>query len=548
MQSAVKKSTALVATAAVVGFSSLFALASPANAAPAGCSQGATLLANNVCELRLTTVGTSYFTPSAEMSQLEVLLVAGGGDGSADQGYGGGGGGGGGQVKVVGFGSDPTTQLELVVGGANIPSRASQGATVVQALPGVGGTSNFNGGTGSSGGMSGSGFGGSMHSGGGAGASPANIYDGGAPVIVSSIAPTGSLFSDDPSCYGEGGAFGIFGGTYGTATCGGGVVAAGPTGVTAVAPTPNSGGGGAGGSSAGVELRGGASGLVVLRWVPVEVTVSFGSNGHGASVASQTFARGGTVTKPTDPTAAGFAFNGWFADAALTIPVDFLAPVTASTTYHASWSAVAPVTVTVTFAGNGHGGIVTPQTIAVGGKVVKPADPTAAGFIFKGWFSNAALTTPVDFSAPVTASTTYYASWSAVAPVTVTITFSNGHGGTVTQTLTPGETVTPPADPTADGFIFNGWYTDAALTTRVDFSVPVTATATFYASWSAVTPTPTPTPTPSPTATAAPAAVDPELARTGASLDPATVPVGLAALGLGLGLIVLGRRRAHKAN
>jgi hypothetical protein len=38
------------------------------------------------------------------------------------------------------------------------------------------------------------------------------------------------------------------------------------------------------------------------------------------------------------------------------------------------------------------------------------------------------------------------------------------------------------------------------------------------------------------------------LASTGAGLDPAAVPVGLAALGLGLGLALFGRRRARKVN
>ena len=475
MQLAVKKSTALVATAAVIGFSSLFASAAPANATPVGCSHGATPLANNVCELRLTEVGATTFTPSVEMSQLEVLLVGGGGNGSADQGYGGGGGGGGGQVKVVGFGGDTSTPINLVVGDSGQPSSATQGVTVAQALPGTAGSSNAGSGTGTSGGTSGSGFVGTTNSGGGAGAIPTDVYNGGAPATVASVAPVGSRFSDDSSCYGEGGGFGVFGGTYGTATCGGGVAVAGPTSVAAVLPTPNSGGGGAGGSNSAVALRAGASGIVVLRWVSMEVTVTFAGKGHGASVAPQTFARGGIATKPADLTADGFVFNGWFSDEALTTPADFSAAVTASTTFFASWTAVPPVTmVTVTFS-DGHGGVTT-QTIPAGGKAAKPADPTAAGFTFNGWFTDAALTVPADFSAPFSASTTLYASWSAVA-----------------------------------------------------------------------TPTAAPTPVPAPVSPAA-SPVAPALASTGATIDPAAVPVGVAALGLGLGLLALGKRRSRKTN
>jgi hypothetical protein len=54
MQRAVKKTTAFVATAAVIGSSSLF-MATPANAVPDSRTDGAILLAGNTCELKLTT-------------------------------------------------------------------------------------------------------------------------------------------------------------------------------------------------------------------------------------------------------------------------------------------------------------------------------------------------------------------------------------------------------------------------------------------------------------------------------------------------------------
>jgi uncharacterized repeat protein (TIGR02543 family) len=289
------------------------------------------------------------------------------------------------------------------------------------------------------------------------------------------------------------------------------------------------------------------------------VTVAFDGNGHGAAVAPQSFVSGGTVSKPSNPSAAGFVFNGWFSDAALTTPVDFAAAVTASTTYFASWSAVVPAveTVTVSFNTGGHGGGIAPQSFDKGDQAVKPANPTADGFVFDGWFTDAALTKSADFSAPVTASTTFYAKWSAVAAETVTITFNiGGHGSGITpQSFVVGGTVAQPADPTADGFIFNGWFTDAALTKRADFSAPITEATTFYASWSAVaTPTPTPTPSPTPIPTTKPSVApvppkaDAPLAKTGATLDPSAASLALAALGLGAGLLALRARRVRKAD
>jgi uncharacterized repeat protein (TIGR02543 family) len=364
MRTAVTKTT-LVATAAAIGFSSLFLGAGSASAAP-GCSQGATLLADNVCELRLTTVGDSTFTPTSSMSKLEVLLVAGGGDGSeGSQGYGGGGGGG--EVKVVGFGDDTPTSLDLFVGTANQSSSVTAGTTTTTALPGGGAYTDANGPRGGYSGNGNAGWGSvpGGSAGGGAGASPIDANTGGAGVTAAAVAPTGSLFSNDPECFGGGGAVGIHSGTFGTASCGGGYMVDGDTAATIVAPTPNSGGGGAGGTAArGADQtpRVGASGIVVLRWVePQEITVTFERNGHGPIIAPQTFLAGGTATQPAAPTEAGFVFNGWFTDAALTSAANFAAPITTSTTFYASWTAAAtPATTT------GAAKPVTPKLAATG--------------------------------------------------------------------------------------------------------------------------------------------------------------------------------------
>jgi uncharacterized repeat protein (TIGR02543 family) len=345
MRSAAKKTT-MLATAAAIGFSSLFLTAGPATAAPTGCSQGATLLTDNVCELRLTTVGESTFTPTAEMSQLEVLLVAGGGQGTdAANGYGGGGGGG--EVKVVGFGESTPPSLDLFVGGSSSASTVTNQGTTTAALPGQVGSFNSEGGNGGASGNGNAGWtyvpGGSA--GGGAGASPVDANTGGAGVVVGDIAPDGSLFSDDLDCFGGGGAIGIHSGTFGIASCGGGYMVDGETSATIIAPVANSGGGGAGGTTvlgSDQTARAGASGLVVLRWVePQEITVTFDNNGHGAAIAPQTFLQGGTATEPATPQEAGFVFNGWFSDAGLKTAADFTTPLTASTTFYASWSAAA---------------------------------------------------------------------------------------------------------------------------------------------------------------------------------------------------------------
>ncbi|MDO4808606.1 MAG: BspA family leucine-rich repeat surface protein [Eubacteriales bacterium] len=75
----------------------------------------------------------------------------------------------------------------------------------------------------------------------------------------------------------------------------------------------------------------------------------------------------------------------------------------------------------------------------------------------------------------------------APAPETYTVTFDlNGATGTAptTQKIKDGEKVTKPADPTADGYTFGGWYKEATCTNAWDFANDtVTANTTLYAKW-----------------------------------------------------------------
>lgn len=65
-----------------------------------------------------------------------------------------------------------------------------------------------------------------------------------------------------------------------------------------------------------------------------------------------------------------------------------------------------------------------------------------------------------------------------------TVTFDSQEGSEVgSQTVTHGETVQKPDDPTKDGLVFGGWYTDADCTAEFDFSTAVTGNMILYAKW-----------------------------------------------------------------
>lgn len=76
-----------------------------------------------------------------------------------------------------------------------------------------------------------------------------------------------------------------------------------------------------------------------------EYTVTFNMNGHGTNTTAKT--SGGKVTKPTDPTATGYTFGGWYKDAACTTEFSFSTAVSADTTLYAKWTEVVMETISV---------------------------------------------------------------------------------------------------------------------------------------------------------------------------------------------------------
>ncbi|MBR3235987.1 MAG: InlB B-repeat-containing protein [Atopobiaceae bacterium] len=67
---------------------------------------------------------------------------------------------------------------------------------------------------------------------------------------------------------------------------------------------------------------------------------------------------------------------------------------------------------------------------------------------------------------------------------TYTVTFDSRGGSEVaSQQVREGEPAVRPADPTLDGYAFEGWFVDEALTQAYDFSTPVTASLTLHAAW-----------------------------------------------------------------
>lgn len=218
---------------------------------------------------------------------------------------------------------------------------------------------------------------------------------------------------------------------------------------------------------------------------PNTYTVRF-DTGEGSKVDPQTIIEGKTVIRPADPSMDGYDFQGWLLDGK---DYDWNTPITGDMTLTASWKKheePKPVTHTVSFYTDG-GNTVAQQTVNDGETVTVPDTPTKNGYTFSGWTLNGE---PYDFNLPVTADITLKATWvenQKPQPKRHTVTFDTTGGSEIgQQTVDEGEKAIQPANPTREGYDFQGWLLNGQA---YDWSTPITGDITLTASWTEKAPT-----------------------------------------------------------
>ena len=218
------------------------------------------------------------------------------------------------------------------------------------------------------------------------------------------------------------------------------------------------------------------------KWTPRMAEVRFDSTG-GSVVATQTIAYGEKLPEPTAPVREGHNFAGWYKESALVNPWNFAGDiVTGNLRLYARWIAITVQTVEVQFDSTG-GNTLTAKVVVPGEKIVEPVVPVREGYVFGGWYKEAALTTTWNFTTDtVTENTTLYARWTQK---TFDVLFDAAGGSAVaSQTVVYDGKATEPAVPVREGYAFGCWYKEAALTTVWNFTTDtVTADTTLYASW-----------------------------------------------------------------
>ena len=221
-----------------------------------------------------------------------------------------------------------------------------------------------------------------------------------------------------------------------------------------------------------------------------EIDVLYAANG-GQFATGETFQQGltdsdGMMRQPAEPTRDGYTFAGWYWVSDLSgltdeqkdlNKVDFPQSVAGKehVTVFAQWTKNQEQNDhAVMYVANG-GQFATGETFQQGvtdsdGMMRQPAAPTREGYTFDGWYWHADYSgytdeqkaaDKVDFSQPVQSDVNIYAQWTKNADAQaeqITVKFVDNFNGTESSAeVKKGEAVAKPADPTYDGWTFEGW-------------------------------------------------------------------------------------------
>jgi uncharacterized repeat protein (TIGR02543 family) len=155
----------------------------------------------------------------------------------------------------------------------------------------------------------------------------------------------------------------------------------------------------------------------------VYFTVTFDIQ-DSTDIAQVAVKEGDSISRPEDPTRAGYKFVGWYTAKTGGTKFDFNTPITSDITLYAHWDGDEPtptvVQYTVTFDTQG-GTSISSKKVSSGATVTQPADtPTKFGYTFAGWYTAKTGGTKFNFNTKITKNITLYAHWTAIAMQTNT--------------------------------------------------------------------------------------------------------------------------------
>ena len=199
----------------------------------------------------------------------------------------------------------------------------------------------------------------------------------------------------------------------------------------------------------------------------------------GTAVAPVSGFDGTSVTLPSAPTQAGYAFAGWFTAASGGAPLTSPYTLSANQTIYAQW--IPNSTDYIAFNTQTSSSIAT-MTGLDGTTITLPTPTVPSGYTFNGWFT--APTGGIQVSSPylLNGSAVLFAQWTLP---TYTVTYAVGAGSNApssltgitagaTETLDSGSSVTPPTNK-----VFAGWDCGSGVVSSVTVNSDLTCNATY---------------------------------------------------------------------
>jgi uncharacterized repeat protein (TIGR02543 family) len=187
---------------------------------------------------------------------------------------------------------------------------------------------------------------------------------------------------------------------------------------------------------------------LTAMWIQIW-TVTFDPDNGGTWFTIDSVDNDSLLVAPTEPTAHGYRFTGWFTDDG--DEWDFDADtVKGHMTLTAMWIQIW----TVTFDPDNGGTWFTIDSVDNDSLIAAPTEPTAPGYRFTGWFiGDDEWVFTVD---KVTGNVTLTAGWIQIW--TVTFDPDNGEGSWTESDVDNDSLIAAPTEPTAPGHRFTGWF------------------------------------------------------------------------------------------
>ena len=203
-------------------------------------------------------------------------------------------------------------------------------------------------------------------------------------------------------------------------------------------------------------------------WKAKNYTITFNANGGTVNAIPMTVTFDSAIGTLPTPTRPNYKFDGWYTAATGGNKYTSVSKynIADDTTFYAHWTELNKVKITF----NANGGDVTPSYKTVHEDEVYGdlPTPTRAGYEFVEWRYDSATGPKVTAETPLKSTSNHklVAFWKAN---TYNVTFDPNGGSvtTTTKSFTSGSSIDGLPNPTKEGYIFDGWFTEKSEGTKV---------------------------------------------------------------------------------